>query len=396
MTISGSTAPSVLVVINNLRLGGAERMLERLVVALGVSGRVRFTVCSLEDVGPIGQRLESRGIEVIALRLRGGSARVALAGIFGVRRILRGRRFDVIHSVLYRSHVVSRFARLGLRPRVSLVSSEHCVGHNRNAAIRFVNRLTGAMSDRVLTVSRAVADDVVGRDGVPASKVAVVPNGVEQATPSARERSRLRHALGIADSEVAFLYLGRLHHEKGPDVLVSALEVLHRLAPGGWRMLIVGEGPERAALTDRIAALHLREMVILPGGRRRVEPWLNAADIMVSPSREEGMPVAVLEAMIHGKAVVATAVGGTPEVVTDTVTGLLVDPENPEGLAAAMLRLLSEPETRRAMGERGRARAHDSFTVEQMAERTLREYDSIMTSARPGRAEAAAAGKERY
>jgi glycosyltransferase involved in cell wall biosynthesis len=394
MSDAAGSPPRVLLVINSLVYGGAERMMQRMISRLNGQGRVRYTVCSLEGDGPIGARLRSDGVEVITLDGRGGTVRQVVGGAARLRPLLNSGRFDLIHSFLYRSHCASRLARLGVAPRIPLVSTEHCLGDNRGLAVRVVNRLTSRMSDRIVAVCRAVADRAVRRDGVPRDRVAVIPNGTERRLPDARARARLRKALGLDQEHALLLYLGRLHREKGPDRLIEALAALRRTIPDGWTAILLGEGEERPAIERQLKSLDLDGRVLLPGSRRRVAPWIDACDLLVLPSREEGMPLAALEAMMQGRAVVATRVGGTPEVVVEGVTGLLVPPEDPAALAAALGRLIRDRGARQRMGEAGRTRALAEFTVEQMAERTLDVYGRLLARPIPAAAAAAAAGAD--
>jgi glycosyltransferase involved in cell wall biosynthesis len=379
---------NVLAVINSLRIGGAERMLERLVTRAHESGTVRFTVCSLEDLGPVGARFRSKGIDVVALGGRGGSIRTILRGILGLRELLRGGEFDIIYSTLYRSHCASRLARWSLGSRLPLISHEHCLGDNRSRLVLRVNRLTAGLSDRILTVSDSVRETVIRRDRVPPEKVFTVPNGIECPGPDERARRRLRRALGVADRETVLLYVGRLHHEKGPDILLRALGSMAAESDAPWRGVIVGDGPERLRLQQMAEEFGLRERLMFAGFRSPIGPWFDAGDLFVLPSREEGMPVAALEAMGKAKAVVATAVGGTPEVVVDRETGLLVPPEDPRGLAVALRSLVVDAGLRETLGRRGMSRVASEFSVDHML-----RYEECRSSAgrqrnhglRPGR-----------
>ncbi|HET8945738.1 MAG TPA: glycosyltransferase family 4 protein [Candidatus Polarisedimenticolia bacterium] len=373
--------PRVLLVVNSLGYGGTERMIERLVLALEARGEVRYTVASLEGPGPIGARLKAAGVDVRAFHLSGGALRQILGGRRALRRLLRSERFDLVHSFLYRSHSACRLARLGASAALPLISSERCLGDNRGWAIRAANRWTGAMSDRILAVSAAVAETVVRRDRVPEEKVVVVPNGIEEAEADPRRRARLRRVLGLAGTDALLLYLGRLHPEKGPDLLLDALDLLRRRLPSGWRAAIVGDGPLRDVLARDLRGRRLGDRVVMPGARRRVEPWLDAADLLVLPSREEGMPVAALEAMMRGRPVVGTAIGGTPEVVADGRTGRLVRPGDAAGLAEALAQLVADPELRRTLGTEAAADARRRFALPRMAEATLHEYRRLLVPA---------------
>jgi len=373
--------PRVLLVVNSLGYGGTERMIERLVLALEARGEVRYTVASLEGPGPIGARLKAAGVDVRAFHLPGGALRQILGGRRALRRLLRSERFDLVHSFLYRSHSACRLARLGSPSALPLISSERCLGDNRGWAIRTVNRWTGAMSDRILAVSAAVAETLVRRDRVPEEKVVVVPNGIEEAEVSPRRRARLRRALGLGEAETLLLYLGRLHPEKGPDLLLEALDLLRRRRPSGWRVALVGDGPLRGDLEHELRARGLDDRVVMPGARRRVEPWLDAADLLVLPSREEGMPVAALEAMMRGRPVVGTAVGGTPEVVTEGRTGRLVPAGDVAGLAEALAQLVEDRDLLKALGTEAAADARLRFTLPRMAEATLQEYRRLLVPA---------------
>ena len=222
--------------------------------------------------------------------------------------------------------------------------------------------------------------------------MSVVPNGIEEAEADPRRRARLRRALGLLDGDAFLLFLGRLHPEKGPDLLLEALDRLRRVRPDGWRVALVGDGPLRADLARQVAERRLGDRVLLPGARRHVAPWLDAADLLVLPSREEGMPVAALEAMMRGRPVVGTSVGGTPEVVENDRTGLLVPPADVAALAQALDALIADAGRRISLGTAAASEARRRFTLERMADATLAEYRRLLhpAPAHAGRAVAPA------
>jgi glycosyltransferase involved in cell wall biosynthesis len=369
--------------VNSLVLGGAERTLQRTVLALSRLGLVEYVVCTLGEEGPIGTSLRRAGVEVVSLGVPEKGLASVVAAAAGVRRLLRRSTFDLMHSFLYRSHCAARLARLWSGMRPPLVSAEHCTGGGRSRLRVLVNSVMSPLSSRVTVASEAIREEVVRRDWIPRRKVVMVRNGIEVPGRGSAAAGRLRRRLGIPPGDVVFLMLGRLHREKGPDVLVEALRLLAARRAGGWRALIVGSGPEELRIRAQVQALGLGDRVFVAGARRYVAPWLEAADALVLPSREEGLPVSALEAMARAKPVVATRVGGTAEAVEDRETGILVPPEAPAPLAGAMERLMGDAALREAMGRLGRARVGSEFSLDGMAGSTLQCYRQALGETQP-------------
>jgi glycosyltransferase involved in cell wall biosynthesis len=219
-----------------------------------------------------------------------------------------------------------------------------------------------------------VAEFSVRRIGVPRAKVVVIPNGVDFPDQGASpDRSIAREALGLPVDGVLVGSVARLDPVKRLDVLLKALAAL-----GGARAVIVGYGPQERQLTEMAAELGLNERVRFVGYQQDVWPWLAACDVFVLSSDWEGMPNAVLEAMGAGLPVVATAAGGTLDVVVDGVTGLLVPPRDATALASALERLIHDPNLRRTMGAAGRRRAQEFFSAQHMVERTQALYAELL------------------
>lgn len=231
-----------------------------------------------------------------------------------------------------------------------------------------VDRFHLRYMDRVVCVSRGQAT-AIRRAGVPPSKIVVIPNAARW-TPPARPDVEAREQL---ESFVApggkwlVVSAGRLSREKGfPTLIDAAQRLLHHLP--GTRFIVFGEGVQRPALERQIATAGLTGRFALPGHRSDLEQLLPAADLFVLPSFTEGLPNVLLEASSVGLPVVATAVGGTPEVVIDGVTGRLVPPGDPQALAEALLDLLPDGPRRRHMGEAGRDHVQRTFSFAHQAE----------------------------
>ena len=233
--------------------------------------------------------------------------------------------------------------------------------------------------DHLVTVS-AGQRRTYERIGVPADRMTTVPNGIRPrgAGPG---RQAARAALGLDPDRPVVLTVGRLNVMKGHTHLLDAVPGLLRRFPD-LAVVIVGQGHLEQALRAQAAALGVTGAVHLAGHRSDARMLLDAADVFVLPSRHEGMPLALLEAMDAGLPVVATRVIGSEEVVDEGRTGLLVRPRDPAGLGTALGRLLADPALRAEYGRAGRQRFVEGFTAARMAEDTLAVYARVLSTVR--------------
>jgi glycosyltransferase involved in cell wall biosynthesis len=234
-------------------------------------------------------------------------------------------------------------------------------------------------------VGKRVAEMVRVHGRVPAARVSVIHNGVdcERFRPE-RNRTYARFMLDAPLEGPIIGAVAGFRPEKGHDVLIDAMRLLGTAAPAAT-LLLLGDGPLRGAVERSVARLGLADRVIFAGGRRDVDRLLPACDLVVLPSREEGVPVSALEAMACGLPVVATRVGGTPEVVEEGRTGLLVPPCDARAIAAAVLHLLRNPERARSLGKEGRDRVLARFEAREMVRRTTDLYGDLMERRKGGR-----------
>lgn len=326
-----------------------------------------------------GEHLGTRRVDGVLVRYLptpqpssrpGDVARFALAApgaALAWGRAFRAFRPDVLHVQCFGPN--GAYA-LGMRTltRTPLVVSSHGETFADDHAVFEHSRLLRAALERSIGVagavtgcSRVVADDLV-RFGAP--DAVVVPNGVDLAGHDAAGEPTRSGSV----REPVVVAVGRIEHVKGFDLLVDAFasSPLRDQA----RLVVVGDGSEAAALRRRVASAGLTDRVELPG---RLDPSevaarLAAADVVVVPSRADAAPLVVLEAWRSGRPLVATVRGGPPEIVTDGVDGVLVDPQDTQALAAAVLGLLDDPERAERVGAAGRRRVED-FTWERVVDR---------------------------
>ena len=356
----------VLFVVGNFTTGGAERHLIELWRRLDRDEFDVTVACFRREGGFLAEAL-SLGWPVVDLAVgrriydaRGAAAFTRLV------RLVRSFRPDVVHGYLFGPNLFAALAgRLAGVPVVAVAKRNMDAFETPRQA--WAERLAHRMATHVTAVSEAVADSVVAL-GVPRGRVTVIPNGVDAARfadgPSVAEA---RSALGADDSPLVGS-VGCLAARKDYGTLLDALARLAgRATP--FRAALVGDGVERAALEERARALGLAQRVRFLGERPGVERLLPGMDVFVLSSREEGIPNALLEAMAAGRPCVATAVGGTPEVLRDGETGWLVPPADPAALAEALADALARPDEARRRGDAARRAVRETMSIEAMARR---------------------------
>ncbi|MFN8598855.1 MAG: glycosyltransferase family 4 protein [Candidatus Binatia bacterium] len=320
--------------------------------------------------GPLAARLGERGLATTPLECRfGHDPRAGLA----LRAATARFRADVVH------HHTSR--ALSLAPYVSrdvvqLVTRR--MDYAPRGAGPYVRWLYGRM-DAVIAISRAAREALAAR-GIDAARVAIVPSGVAVESFRDLDRTAARASFGIADDAPVVAIVASLHERKGHAVLLDALA---RLAADGVAPLCLaaGTGPEGDALQDRAQRLGVAARVRWLGQVADVRSVLAAADVVAMPSLAEGLGVAAIEAMAASRPVVASAVGGLPELIDDGVQGLLVPPGDAAALAAALRRVLGDAALRARLGDAGRVRA-ESFSTVAMARGTASVYERALAARR--------------
>ena len=352
--------PAVVLLITELAYGGTPRTVQRLGLGLARRGR-RVHVASLYSATDIAAELETAGIPVVGF---GIERRGVVAAVRDLARFLRTTRPSVLHTFNFHANLLGRVVGAGLRV-AAIVASERSVESAKPRWRVRCDRLTWRLAHRWTVNAAAVAEVLRTRERVDAGRIDVIPTGIDVTRFEPRPRDRaIRGAHGVQDTEQLIVCVGRLDRYKGHDHLLEAFAALARERPRA-RLLLVGDGRFREALTARARSAGLAERVRFSGAVGDVRPALAAADVFVQASDEEGLPGAVLEAMAMGLPVVATDVGGTREAVNDGVTGLLVPARDAAALTAAVTRLLDDPGLAARFGSFGRKRVADEFSSER-------------------------------
>ena len=351
--------------------GGAEKVLVDLALHLDRS-RYNVTVCATRQARNYQPLLDSAGVRTMVLRRNSRWETYKMAEVV---RMLRRERVDVLHTHLFGSNTWGRLlGRLAGVPVI--IAHEHWSSRGQNEI--WMDRLMYRLSDRILVTSEASKQIVMSSERIPARYLSVVYNGVDIGKfASHDDRGEVRAELGVPADAVLVGAVGRLTADKGGQaVLIRAVGRVRETCPH-MRLVMVGEGPLRPGLEQLTAQLGLSESVVFTGLRADVPRLLGALDVFVLPSEREALPVAVLEAMAAGLPVVATRVGGLPEVVEDGVTGFLVPPGDVDAMQSVLAKLAGDPALAARLGAAGQAHVQAHFTVQQMVRQVERLYDQL-------------------
>ena len=354
----------VLYVVNDFVAGGAERHLIELWRRID---REAFdvTVACFRLEGPFAAEALSLGWPIVPL---GMTRRIYdLAGVRGLLRLvglIRSFRPDVVHGYLFGPNLFAALAGRLCGVKAVVVAKRNVDAFESPRQIA-VQRLAHRLATHVTAVSETVADSSVAL-GVPRARITVIPNGVDVGRFSGHAVDRAR--LGVNGGLPVVGSVGCLAARKDYGTLLEALALL-RVRGRDVQAVLVGDGKDRPELEARAKTLGIADRVRFLGERSDIPALLPAMDVFALSSREEGIPNALLEAMAAARPSVATAVGGTPEVMTDGETGWLVPPRSPEAMAAALEQALGDPAEATRRGAAARRAAEEKLSIDAMARR---------------------------
>lgn len=367
----------MLLITTSLDVGGEE--LSTFTIARELRRRGHHVVWLSTD-GPLRKEIEEEGIPLLSAPIDGRGPLGFLRGALAIRRLLARMPVDIIHCQSVVPAVMASLARLGRVPRKPRI-----IWHDRlikGRSYPLVARLFNHCADFVIANSNYERDKLV-RHGLKSQKVRTIHNCLNFAFPQVvpKEKDlRLLADLAIDSDEAIIGTVGRLHPRKGGyQGLLRAMALVYKETPR-CKLLVVGTGPLECELRALAKALGIEGQVIFAGVRRDLVRLYPLIDLFVLASRAESFGNVLVEAMSFARPVVATQVGGIPEVVTDGQTGLLVPPGDPRPLAAAILRLLGDRAMARRMGEAGRERVRNYFCPTRLGDELEEVYERLVSA----------------
>ena len=374
-------SPLILNVILHLRMGGMENGLINLINGTPAN-RYRHAVLCLQDYSEFRQRIRDPQVPILAIGKRPGKDPKHYASVW---RILRKLRPAVVHTRNLPGLDCTAIAALAGVP--VRVHGEHGWDvadlHGTNRRYRCYRRLTRPFVTRYVAVSQDIANWLAESIHVRPRDIAQIYNGVDTLAfrPRRPDEPRSWRTGVVEGNGIVVGTVGRLQAVKDQITLVRAVAQLHTRRGRGrrpLRLVILGDGPERVALQAEIARSGIEDICWMPGARDDVAVLMRSLDMFALPSLNEGISNTILEAMASGVPVIASRVGGNPELVEDGRSGALFTAGDTAALTASLERYCNDPELVRAHGARGRALAEEKFSLTSMVSQYLELYDTLL------------------
>jgi glycosyltransferase involved in cell wall biosynthesis len=351
---------------------------QTLYLAGGLKDRGHQTTIACQPRSPLAVRARQQDVDMVELAMRGEGD---VAAVYRLARIIRGRTFDVVHMHTSHAHTLGCLASWLARQGARIVT--------RRVAFPTKKHLASKMKYRhgvhkYIAVSAAIRQVMTG-DGIQPERIAVVHSGIDVSRfDQQQDPSSIRTEFNLQPGRPILGNIGRLETVKGQAVLIDAMPTVLKAFPEAL-LLLVGGGEPKVALERKCRELGIESSVVFAGFRDDIPKLLQLFDVFVMPSLAEGLGTSVLDAMAAGVPVIASHVGGIPEIVENEKNGLLVPPRNPPALAAAIIRLLRNRSERASLAAAGRSTVEKKFTVNTMVEGNISVYEKVLESLREER-----------
>jgi L-malate glycosyltransferase len=358
---------------------GAEVQMFTLLKALAKEPSLRLSAIILNP-GKLADQLDGIGIEVAVLDER-------KEGFLQLRKkislILREKNIDIVHSHRYKENILAGLIKRQCRIK-RLIQTVHGASEPFKGIAKYKTRIYTSIN-RLITRHRfdkiiAVSDDLRSQlaNIYPSTKLIAIHNAIDPQTIKPTKLAQIiRQEFGIETGVPLIGATGRMMPVKAYDLFLKMAQLILERRPNA-RFILVGDGPQLATMKDLAQKLGIANRVIFPGFRDDIIDVMNAFDIFVISSHHEGVPMALLEAMSLKKAIVSTAVGGINEVIENGISGLLVEPNSPDALAKACLRILDDNNLKQQLESAAAKRVEDGFAISALRERMIALYREIV------------------
>lgn len=365
--MNSSDGTKILQVIDSLGSGGAESLLKNFVLEAKKNNVFNLEIATLYPNAIFKEEIKNAGIPVWSLGL---TFKYNLMGVIKLIKLIRERKYNIIHVHLFPADIFAAIASLFLPKNIKWIFSEHSVYNRRRTfkIFKILDNFTYSRYSKIICVSKQVESTLFGWMPSIKGKTKVIPNAVF--VPEFLNPNHLK----IYD----ILFVGRLTHAKGVDILLKAVKVLKDKYGKNLKIAIVGDGPLKENLNNLAGELGVIKEVKFLGVRKDIGKLMESSNIFILPSRWEGLPMVVLEAMSRGMSIIATVVGGIPEVIEDGKEGLLIVSGDAESLARTMNKLLENEELREKLSQAAYKKVREKHSIEAYSANMLDFYSLLI------------------
>jgi len=361
----------VMHVIASSAIGGTERMLMYSIPAYSTE-RFDMKIVSLVDPSYLTEDFAKAGITLE--HLNAPRARFSFKAFFRLRTAIKSWLPDIVFTYGQRSSLAAKMCKWSIRHPFKLICGQRNCGDIGGKSYVWIERLTRFVPDLYISNSQTGADFLFNRVHLSPQKVVVIPNGIDFDIPDDVEQQamRLKRDYRIPDGSFIVGSIGRLYIVKGHEYLIRAMPEILRTIPEAV-LVLVGEDRMNGSLQKIVEKLDLSDKVIFAGLSRSVAAWHKVFDVFVLPSLSEATSTAAIEAMFSSLPIIATNIGGNPDVIADGKTGVLVPSRSPDAIAKAVIELYHSPALQQQLATAGLERAQANYNLTRM----LNEYEAI-------------------
>jgi len=360
----------ILHVINSLEIGGAERVAIDLCIGLSQRGK-QSILATIEGGGPLEEVLQKNHIYYKLMNKKSGF-RPSLT--YNFLKLFSEHNVKTIISHNYSPLRYSTVANIFYN-KASIIHVHHARSFEEKNSNPISERFLYRFAKHVVAVSSQLKSDMIHNDKINPDKISVIANGIDENTYNINiDKSKKREDLNIDAGKLVLGVCARLSEQKGHTYLLQALAELNRTAQHKWQLLVIGDGPLKNELQNYAAELGISAHISFLGARMDVPELLKVIDIFILPSIWEGMPLTILEAMAAGKAIIASNVGGVPEVLENEVDGIIFPSRDIHALSIAIKRMMESEELRMEVS----SKASQKFLKEFSLKRTLDKYEQLL------------------
>jgi len=370
---------SVLYLITDLNIGGTEKMLYETVKRLDKT-KYLPVVCSLKSYGYYAKKISEENIEVKNFNIHKTFGFFLPIGflkvILEIKRLIKERNAAIVHTFLFQANIIGKISVWLSGLKIPVISSIRVMEKQKKWHL-FFEKLTSDISTKFLVNSNALKNFLIEKKVAPSEKIEVIYNGIDVENLTTGDRDKIFKEFNVSPESTLIVTCGRLHKQKGIEFLIDALSSLTFSPSHFFTLLIIGDGPERKNLERKVKKLGLEKKVIFTGWRTDSQKIISCCDIFILPSLWEGTPNVILEAMAYGKPIIATSVGGVPELITHMVDGVLVPPGDTPALANAIQFVVSNKEKAIEFGKKAKEKISQKFRIEKMIQETENFYGRL-------------------